>query len=276
MELNLYVMDIRELENADLFAQALCLLDPARKEKAMRAKNEKDRARLAGAGLLLLLAHAGLNGSMRLTDGDIFCGKSMSDFDLKQVQKEREKEDIVSEESLQMLTPTLIIQTIVDEGEKRGHPLSEGIFYEISDRGRPDWRLSTGQEEVSRAAAGIKSDQIAKEREVAAYPYFNLSHSGYYAALAAGNLPVGIDIQEPREIRHPSIGDYRSFSRLESYLKCTGQGFAHRIETCYQELEEAENSGGYCFWNLHMPDQYALWICADLRHSTERFSHTLF
>ncbi|MCD7862894.1 MAG: hypothetical protein LUG61_05140 [Lachnospiraceae bacterium] len=247
MELNLYVMDIRELENADLFAQALCLLDPARKEKAMRAKNEKDRARLAGAGLLLLLAHAGLNGSMRLTDGDIFCGKSMSDAAPKQAQKEgkkeREKEDIVSEEGLQILSPNLIIQTIVDEEEKRGYPMSEGIFYEISDRGRPTWRLRTGQ---------------------AAYPYFNLSHSGHYAALAAGNVLVGIDIQEPREVRYPSIGDYRSFSRLESYLKCTGQGFAHRIETCYQELEEAENSGGYCFWDIPMPDRYALWVCADV------------
>ncbi|MCD7807465.1 MAG: hypothetical protein LUH19_09045 [Lachnospiraceae bacterium] len=201
MKLKLYVMDIRELERADLCERALRLLDPVRKEKAMKAGNEKDRARSVGAGLLLLLGYVNHSGR---------------------------------NEDLQILSPTRIIQTIEDEEKKRGRPLAEGICYEISDAGKPAWKG----------------------------PHFNLSHSGNYAVLVTGDVLVGIDVQEPRRVLHKSIGSYHSFCKLESYLKCTGRGIGKRIDACYAELKEAEESGEYYFRNIPMPDEYDLWICA--------------
>ncbi|MCD8380195.1 MAG: hypothetical protein LUC95_07775 [Lachnospiraceae bacterium] len=241
MELKLYVMDIRELERADLSARALCLLDPVRKDKAMRVRNEKDRARLAGAGLLLLIAHAGLPGSLELTDRSFLAEKNCPEDGRTYTEKGTEIKGSRPNEYLQILSPALIIQTIISEEEKRGHPLSRGIFYEVSDRGQPAW----------------------KEAAEAAYPYFSLSHSGHYAALAAGNIPVGLDIQEPREVLHSSIGDYRKFSRMESYFKCTGRGIDLKIDACYREMEEAEKSGVYSFRSVPMPDEYALWVCVN-------------
>ncbi len=254
MKLRLYVMDIQELEEADLRAQALRLLDPTRKEKVIRSKNEKDRARLAGAGLLLLLAHAGLRGSMDMTD------ETVSRGNLSEAGKAGVENVTKIYEGLQILTPALIIQTIIREEENRGRPLFEGIFYEVSDRGRPSWGTDSLSGEAGRADAEM-TGQLPKERERAAYPYFNLSHSGHYAALAASDMPVGIDIQEPREVHHKSIGDYRKFSRMESYFKCTGRGIDSKIDACYRELEEAEQSGGYVFRNMPMPEEYALWVC---------------
>ncbi|MCD8131003.1 MAG: hypothetical protein LUE16_06945 [Lachnospiraceae bacterium] len=210
MRLRLYVMDIRELEEAALCAAALRLLDSERKEKALKAGNAKDRARRVGAGLLLLLGHERMDE--RASNGN---------------------------DSLQILSPAIIIQTIEDEEKKRGCPLSEGIQYEISDRGRPAWKQAPDY-----------------------YPYFNLSHSGNYAALVTGDVEVGIDVQEPRKVLHRSIGNYQSFCKLESYFKCTGRGIDKRIDDCYAELEEAESSGEYLFRSINMPDEYALWVCA--------------
>ncbi len=296
MELKLYVVDIRELENTDFCSQALGLLDPARKEKAMRAKNKKDRARLAGAGLLLLLAHEGLPGSLRRTEDSFFPGKKWPEDEKKwpedensrpeagetRARTETAKKGGVPNESLQILSPALIIQTIVDEEEKRGYPLSEGISYKIADRGKPAWEQDTGQEENGQGGAAkpgrgansqggvAKPGRDSSKQRRAAYPYFSISHSGDYAALAAADVPVGIDIQEPRRVLHQSIGDYRKFSRMESYFKCTGRGIDLKIDACYREAEEAEKSGRYVFRDIPMPEEYALWVCADVRHPGSR------
>ncbi|MCD8325437.1 MAG: hypothetical protein LUC90_01785 [Lachnospiraceae bacterium] len=250
MKLELYVMDIRELERADLCAGALRLLDPVRKEKALRAANVKDRARSVGAGLLLLLGHAGLKGSAQIMLPDKSAGENEAksvltasmeeeaETGLRQGKSAKEEKNSARNESLQILSPALIIQTIEREGIKRGHPLADGICYEISDQGRPSWKKE-GQN-----------------------PYFNLSHSGNYAVLVTGDAPVGVDVQEPRRVLHRAIGDYQSFCRLESYLKCTGRGIDRRIDACYGELEKAEKAGGYFFKEIPMPDEYALWVCA--------------
>ncbi len=237
MNLRLYVMDIRDLEEAALCVRALHLLDSARKEKALKARDAKDRARRVGAGLLLLSGYAQMDGSMDLRE-EALCAEEKT-AGSESDEKKGEKKVPGGNHGLQILSPAFIIQTIEDEEKKRGRPLSDGICYEISDRGRPSW----------------------KKRPVY-YPYFNLSHSGNYAVLVIGDVEVGIDVQEPRRVLHQSIGNYQSFCRLESYLKCTGRGIDRKMDVCYAELEEAEGSGRYIFRRIPMPDEYALWVCA--------------
>ncbi len=262
MKLRLYVMDIRELKKADLFEQTLWLLDPVRKEKALRARGEKDRARLAGAGLLLLLAHAGMSGSMEFSGETVSCSENLSEAEQARAEKKDEKTGFQSNECLQILSPDLIIQSIISEEKRRGCPLSADLSYEVSDRGKPTWKPDTVQDKIGQGYEA-KTGQGGSRQRQAAYPYFNLSHSGDYAALAAADVPVGIDIQEPRKTLHPSIGDYRKFSRMESYFKCTGRGIDLKIDACYRKMEEAEKEGAYSFRSVPMPDEYALWICTD-------------
>ena len=88
--------------------------------------------------------------------------------------------------------------------------------------------------------------------------HFNLSHSGEYAVLVVADRPVGVDIQEARETKGIP-GGYREFSRMESYVKCTGEGFGRGYKT-YERY--AGKVPGYEF--LEQPklvEGYALWLC---------------
>ena len=85
--------------------------------------------------------------------------------------------------------------------------------------------------------------------------YFNVSHSGEYLALAISESPVGIDIQEPKNIRdglyrkvvQPAeqslIGEKRqeNFLRLwslkESFVKAEGKGLRIPMKDYYFEKE---------------------------------------
>jgi phosphopantetheinyl transferase len=73
------------------------------------------------------------------------------------------------------------------------------------------------------------------------YPgmYFSLSHSGDYVALALSCHPVGVDIQEKRELsdalqlkyfteeeRKSGYAPFAIFSGKESYIKFTGEGMS--------------------------------------------------
>ena len=69
--------------------------------------------------------------------------------------------------------------------------------------------------------------------------YFSLSHSGDYVALALSCHPVGVDIQEKRELtealqmkyfteeeRKSGYEPFAVFSGKESYIKFTGEGMS--------------------------------------------------
>ncbi|MCD8068801.1 MAG: hypothetical protein LUE87_07935, partial [Lachnospiraceae bacterium] len=116
MKLRLYVMDIRGLEEAALCAAAFRLLDSERKEKALRAGNGKDRARRVGAGLLLLLGHERMDGSMELNEAAFFAEEKMY-MNGPDEKKGEEKafhgngnlhNDSLQNDSLQILSPAII------------------------------------------------------------------------------------------------------------------------------------------------------------------------
>lgn len=98
------------------------------------------------------------------------------------------------------------------------------------------------------------------------YPlYFNVSHSGEYLAIAISEFPVGIDIQEPKNIKdglfckvvqpqeQPLIGEERKkdFLRLwalkESFVKAEGKGLRISLKNYYFEKKNEKyfvNYGG--------------------------------
>ncbi len=87
--------------------------------------------------------------------------------------------------------------------------------------------------------------------------HFNLSHSGEYAVLVVADRPVGVDIQEARETKGIP-GGYREFSRMEAYVKCTGEGFSRGYKT-YER--HAGKVPGYKFLELKLVEGYALNLC---------------
>lgn len=97
------------------------------------------------------------------------------------------------------------------------------------------------------------------------YPmHFNVSHSGEYLAIALSESPVGIDIQEPKNLREGMyrkvvqpqeqelIGENRQadFLRLwtlkESFVKAEGKGLRITLKDYYFEKENEEYVVNYC------------------------------
>lgn len=125
------------------------------------------------------------------------------------------------------------------QSSKRTFPIP--IEYGEGEHGKPFW------------------NKRAMEKEFAfkKHWFFNLSHSGQYVVLITANQEVGVDIQEEREIkRFP--GGYQEFSRMEAFVKCTGNGYAHG----YQEYKKHNGSiPGYKIENRQLFEKYVLSIC---------------
>ena len=82
--------------------------------------------------------------------------------------------------------------------------------------------------------------------------YFNISHSKNYLAVAFGNSPVGVDIEEERPVNlkiankfftkdeAETVTDEKSFLRVwtkkEAYIKYTGEGFKKPLSS-FNSLE---------------------------------------
>lgn len=102
---------------------------------------------------------------------------------------------------------------------------------------------------------GILRDEMGKPYFTEGKLQFNVSHSGEYLAIAISENPVGVDIQEPKQIKegmfkkvvHPKeqslIGADRQkdFLRLwtlkESFVKAEGKGLRISLKDYYFEKE---------------------------------------
>ena len=117
--------------------------------------------------------------------------------------------------------------------------------------------------------------------------YFNVSHSGVYLAIAVSERPVGIDIQEPKNIKNGMfkkvvqseeqklIGSdkQRDFLRLwtlkESFVKAEGKGLRIALKDYYFVKENDAYRVFYCGqkmpWTFNMEetliDNYFISVC---------------
>lgn len=119
--------------------------------------------------------------------------------------------------------------------------------------------------------------------------FFNLSHSGAYAACAISDREVGLDIQQYKKEVRPAVVDrilhetekkvyvslpkeeqeaffFRHWAAKEAYVKCTGEGLAKSFAAL-----SADFSGGFVtdtqgcvsrrLYEAEAPDGYALAMC---------------
>ncbi len=117
------------------------------------------------------------------------------------------------------------------------------LKYNIGDHGKPSWDKDKTE--------GINSGKKLW--------HFNLSHSGDYVVLVVADVEVGIDIQEDR-VTNCFPGGCKAFSRMEAFVKCTGDGIARGKERYIKHRGEVP---GYEMQQLDFIEQYILNVCLE-------------
>ena len=197
MGYRLYILSIRDLKDEKVLETAITYLDSHRLALVNKYKREQDRLRAIAAGLLLQV------GFLELEVGD----------------------DVSSEES--RLQVSNVLYCLQDYAIEHAISLPLPLSYEYGTHGKPNWERRCIDEFWGNKEASLEACKSKK------YPHFNLSHSGDYVVLAISETPIGVDIQTERPCDYP--GGYKAFSRMEAFVKCTGDGIAHG-KTKYEEM----------------------------------------
>lgn len=113
--------------------------------------------------------------------------------------------------------------------------------------------------------------------------HYSISHSGTWAVCAVWNMPIGVDIQEARQVR-PAVfralsdSEQRTLSELgesqrlsaffdlwclkEAYVKATGLGLTHSFRTFSVSRAPTISVPGYALALVPFPDpHYHLGLC---------------
>ena len=231
MTYKMYLMSITGLDEEYLWQDAMCLLDNSRKEIVHKYRNEKDRMRAIVAGLLLQI------GFMELEPDTSFAQ--------------------MTEENFYLLDSKKCVEYLKELSIKMSGIFPVELTYGTGEQGKPFWNKVLLQNVTSKL--GLPDKKLW---------YFNLSHSGKYVALIVADVEVGVDIQEEREVKK-FPGGYRAFSRMEAFVKCTGEGYAKG----YREYKNHEGHiPGYEIQSIRSIDSYALNICFSIgdRYGVEK------
>lgn len=203
MGYRLYILSIRDLMDEKVLETAITYLDSHRLALVNKYKREQDRLRAIAAGLLLQV------GFLELEVGD-----------------DASVDDDKSSNLMRLQVRDLLV-SLQDYAIEHAISLPVPLSYEYGTHGKPNWERRC-IDELSGAVCLHDSTRICKK-----FPYFNLSHSGDYVVLAISETPIGVDIQTERPCDYP--GGYKAFSRMEAFVKCTGDGIAHG-KTKYEEM----------------------------------------
>ena len=134
---------------------------------------------------------------------------------------------------------------------------------------------------------GILRDEMGKPYFTEGKLQFNVSHSGEYLAIAISENPVGVDIQEPKQVKdgmfkkvvqpkeQSLIGadSQKDFLRLwtlkESFVKAEGKGLRISLKDYYFEKENGQYvviyGGQRMPWTFHIEETliegYLISVC---------------
>jgi len=223
MKYKMYLLHIGDLSEISLQEAALMLVDDYRQELVHKVKKEKDRMRAIAAGLLLQA------GFMELDIGRDYT----VDIETAEIGS---AEDVVG--TCKIVSAMELLHSLKEIGKI---PLQ----YDFGIHGKPSWNYN-------------KLKSLLPDKNLW---HFNLSHSDEYVVLAIADCEVGVDIQKARKAdRFP--GGYQAFSRMESYVKCTGEGYAagyKMYEQCCGKIP------GYAIMCLKGIEGYAWHMCFELR-----------
>lgn len=201
MGYRLYMLSIRDLLDEKVRKTALEYIDSHRKTLVEKYKKHDDQLRAIAAGLLLQVGFLELEVARFAGDG---VGSSVGDDKSSNLMRLQARE---------------VLSLLADYANKRAISLPVPLAYEYGTHGKPAWERRCIDE-----FWGKKGKQ---------YPHFNLSHSGDYVVLAISETPIGVDIQTERVCDYP--GGYKAFSRMEAFVKCTGEGIA-KGRKVYEEM----------------------------------------
>lgn len=202
MGYRLYILSIRDLLDEKVRKTALEYIDSHRKILVEKYKKHDDQLRAIAAGLLLQVGFLELEVGDASDAGDrrLGTGDDMSSAKVRLEVRE-------------------VLALLANYADKHAISLPVPLTYEYGTHGKPAWER--------RCIDEFWGDRGKK------YPHFNLSHSGDYVVLAISETPIGVDIQTERECDYP--GGYKAFSRMEAFVKCTGEGIAHG-KKAYEEM----------------------------------------
>ncbi|MDE5803582.1 MAG: 4'-phosphopantetheinyl transferase superfamily protein [Lachnospiraceae bacterium] len=123
--------------------------------------------------------------------------------------------------------------------------------------------------------------------------FFNLSHSGAYAACAISDREVGLDIQQCKKAVRPAVLDrvlhemekdccaglseeekaaffFRIWAAKEAYVKCTGEGLAKRFSALLADWEsgsvtDTEKGIRRKLYSAEAPAGYIIAVCTEIK-----------
>ena len=229
MQFRLYLLDVSELEDDNLQQKALSLMDSFRKGKVYKYKTLKDRLHQIATGLLLQVGLLELEIS-EVTGLHYACKadeeESCSDSDVSGMVYVCQAEDVIDS-----------LEKYRDCNKEISIPVE--VQYDHMPEGKPYWKQTMLET--------FPTKQFLK---------FSISHSGAFAALVISDKEIGLDVQEERDTLY--AGGYQEFSRMEAFVKCTGEGYAIGHGK-YKKLEN--NTNDFIFDKIDVLSGYVIYLC---------------
>ena len=229
MQFRLYLLDVSALEDDSLRQKALSLMDSFRKGKIYKYKTLKDQLHQIATGLLLQRGLLELEppGVTRLEYGcKTSVEESCSINDVSGTVFVCQVEDIIR--SLEEYRDCNIGISFPVEAQ-----------YGLMEEGKPYWKHA-----------------LLEQFPTKKFSKFSISHSGAYAALAISDKEIGLDVQQERNTAF--VGGCQEFSRMESFVKCTGEGYAKGFSK-YKQLEK--NTKDFIFDKIDVLSGYVIYLC---------------
>jgi hypothetical protein len=282
------IMDVAPMfEDAALFEKCLESVGESRRGRAEHYKDNRDKCRCVGAGVLLNVMLGKYLGDKSLREVD-FCGVSEVDVDGKNFLKKSEtvNDNHLTEHGLKLNdTGNLIIYQIHEAITLVNPALNWNVIY--SEKGKPEF----SHDEISKIAnylncnsnvmpetlkfaknknCNSKSDfatDILCENNLSNI-HFNISHSANYVACVIADSPVGIDIEGGRKVNsavakryfseeeiagiHSDEDFFKIWTFKEALGKYTGEGLLPVIGKSEKDMQNEVSVNHYTYGDFQI------------------------